>query len=432
MQYEIYRKSNPGDVSKKSMVKYIHTRRRKESDSYVNLYVKGTGRNNFDNAIVRYNNDIYLSNDSKYQGLQLLVIKRRNMQLIYRMFFDTFNSAPNKQFQSTFLQYSYNEDGSIKTETVNKIITKTGNYDAANDLYYRLSKLDNTVFLVLVSCFGWERYFTVELVDLLAKFGALNILEFKQFFSTRKTQQINKDESLFQEDSVLKKHNNYHPFAFVSIPWLGPARGFESIRTNKGNYLSVKNIPQAELLIRIKYNPYSRIYNFDQEQYHKRFSYSDDYKDLFNAPDYSLRNVLPLLLYSNTTSDYNLGFDIFDPNTNLDYPQNKQNKTLNQKFQTELDRVVLGDNVYALRRDSSGAVYQDGIDISTKDFFAYYNATAYYGLECKWPYNINSAECADISKLPMANDFFRCKIGASPQLCSQNLTDSTYFPGYDT
>ena len=74
------------------------------------------------------------------------------------------------------------------------------------------------------------------------------------------------DNLTFLPNDIIPIHNLYHPYAFVGIPNIGPGNGYESIKSNKGHYLTVEGLPYAELNVRLKFNRITRNYQFDYEQ----------------------------------------------------------------------------------------------------------------------------------------------------------------------
>jgi hypothetical protein len=413
-----YRISSQYGVSQYSDIKYFFTKRKNRSEKYINLYVKGTGRNNHDNAIVKINDTTVLENGN-FQGLALVIISRYNFSVKEIQYYDTYVKQEPTVSSFQKVTYSYRQDGSLKNEveTVEKKVSNR--YTNAIALYNKLLTLTEDKLFVLVSCYGWERYFTQELTDLLARYGALNILELKSFLRTDDL------DTSINNRSVLNKHFYYHPYALIGIPNIGPGNGYESLRTNKGHYLSTDNLPSAELLVKFKFNKYARNYYFHTKQPHPRYSYKDDYDYLFKAEDYSLSNVIDLLLYKNTTTSNNYGFSIYDKAIDKEtiFPH------ITGVYETELDRVVFGQGIGAKRYTVKGDLLQEGKVIKDEVYYTYYNNNVYNKKEC----NINKPDdsCPTVDMLLLSNPILQCKIGLTPNVCLTNKRYEFLFPGYN-
>jgi hypothetical protein len=360
-------------------------------------------------------NDIKVYENGGYVGLALILIQRSNFAIKEISLYDTHSKKDStiRTVDKTF--YAYNADGSVRKITQEVKQLTSDNYSAATDLYNKMLSLEEDKIVILVSCYGWERYFTTELADLLAKYGALNILELKGFL-------INNDlDSKINNKNVLNKHFYYHPFAFIGIPNIGPGNGYESLRTNKGHYLSTDNLPYAELLVKFKYNKYARNYYYDARQYYPRYNYKDDFDYLFKAQDYSLSNVIPLLVYKNMTTPSNTGFSIYDKTNNKEFEF-----PFSGVYETELDRVVFGEGVGAKRYSLNGTLIQDGISLNETSYYEYFNSHVRNNAECT---NASQA-CPNGHLLQLNNPILQCKIGLTPHICSDNANYQYLFPGY--
>jgi hypothetical protein len=404
-------------ASQYSDIQYFFTKRIVRTEKYVKLYVKGTGRNNHDNALVKIN-DITVFENGKYQGLALLVIERANFQVKEILYYDTISKEDPNTTTVQKTTYSYKQDGTLNkiVESVDKKITTK--YSNAMALYNKLLSLTEDKLFILVSCYGWEKYFTPELADLLTKYGALNILELKTYLTKEDL------DTKINQKSVLNNHYYYHPYAFVGIPNIGPGNGYESFRTNKGHYLSTNNLPSAELVIKFKYNKYARNYYFDDRQYYPRYSYKDDYDYLFKSEDYSLRNVIDLLLYKNITTTINTGFSIYDNINNKEVIYSSGGV-----LETELDRVVFGPGVGAKRYSVNGTIIQDGKVLEDEMYYSYYYSNVFNNMECNLN-NINSA-CPSSDLLGLNNPILQCKIGLTPNFCFKNIKFEFLFLGFN-
>ena len=125
----------------------------------------------------------------------------------------------------------------------------------------RIRAYNYNYFIVVVSQHSWELQFSKELGEALLHCGALNIAEMAAHFSPRFG-----NRTTFQDiynNSRMTRTNEYHPYAFVGIPGLSPGMGFERLRANQGFYLHTGNYPFAELLVNLRYNSLTSMYNFE-------------------------------------------------------------------------------------------------------------------------------------------------------------------------
>ena len=398
----------------------------KINSNHISLYVKGTGRNNHDNSILKLNNQEILVN-GLYQGLALIIFDRVDMSVSEISYFDTMNPPANDTISTNFIEFSYNEEKNEVLEVNKEILVPNVNIFPSTLLFRKLLSLTERNMIVLISCYGWEKYFNNELIDLLVKFGALNLVEFKTFINLENS----KTEKVFSEN-ILKKSFYYHPFAFVGIPNIGGGNGFESIRSNKGHFLTSLNLPFAELLIKIKYNEKTLNYYFDENQFNPdKKIYSDDYDYLFNSKDYSLKNLYDLLIFSNTPTNKNNIFVIYNPNKFIQKFLSK-NLIISSKniYQTQFDIVTFGYDIGTLRIDSEGNQYQDGIELSKLPYYEFYLNVGLNKKDCPPPYNSKISECIGLELFNLKVPILQCKIGLTPQVCITNEMKEFYFGGY--
>jgi hypothetical protein len=114
-------------------------------------------------------------------------------------------------------------------------------------------------------------------------------------------------------NQTYTQHNLYHPYSFIGIPGLPPGHGFEKLRSNQGFYLTTANQPFAEMVVRLRWNRLTQMYNFDQHQYNPANHFIDDFDAIFNAPDISLRAVWPKIYQAEVPAYYNFRTNIYLP-----------------------------------------------------------------------------------------------------------------------
>ena len=412
-----------------SDIKMVYAKRTNPDSYQVNLYVKGTGRNNHDNVIVRLGKNELLKHGS-FMGLYLIILDRNNLAVEHMKEYNTFLKGPKRTITTPVIDYSVNEEGVVSAVTNEKQVTILNDYQYANELYEKLRSLNETKMIILVSCYGWEKYVTSELLDLLGSYGALYIREFKNineedykdpFFNSWKNQEL------------IKKRPYYHPLAFVGVPNMTSGLGYESIRHNKANFIDTKNIPQAELLVRLRWYTYHKNYFFDDDILGKhKLTYSDSYDLTFKSKDFSLLNLIPLLHYSNHTLGFNLGFNIFNDNIKVDVKQTKPIDEEGNPYQTQYDKVTLGDKVGADRYSYLGVNYQVGKDLREQDYYDFYYSIVHEEKLCTPPYenSIVKKECPK-SSFNKTIPILACQTGIAPHVCDSNVNNKTnIFSGY--
>jgi hypothetical protein len=405
------------------MEKLVYTRK-KDFNSYdVNLYVKGTGRHNHENAVVKLG-DTVLFNSGKYMGLGLVILNRNTLAVDFINTYNTFLRGNDKTITGITLEYDVNEEGTVSYAQVEKQITKSDEREFADSLYNKIKSLNETSIVILTSVYGWEKYMTNELCDLLATMGAVNIREFKNIEEEEfKDPMYNK----WSNQNLVKKRPYYHPYAFIGIPNIPNGMGYESLRNNKANFMSTKNIPQAEILVRLRYYPYHKNYFFDNKIVgdHK-LAYSDSYNLVWNSTNFSLLNMMPLLMYANKTLGYNLAFTIYNHNIKKDVIQNKTDDTQDQLFKTAFDNAVFNSTTAARRFTFLGQLYQskNSTDFTKLCHYNFFKATVLDEKTCEPPYSENALnpQCPLLALDCFQQDIpiLKCKTGLAPHICSSN------------
>jgi hypothetical protein len=348
------------------------------------------------------------------------------MSVIDISYYDTLNSPAKKKVKTvTYTDYSYDViTNELVAEIKQKDIVDKIEYPS-NLLNEKLKKLTEKHIIAIVSCYGWERFITHDLIDTLLKFGALNLLEIKTFINLENA----RTDSTFDYDIVNKTHF-FHPFAFVGIPNIGATNGFESLRTNKGHFLTVTNLPFAELLVKIKFDEKSLNYYFDKEQYKDKSFYSDDYEFLFDSIDYSLKNLIDLIIYANTPHNNNYLFSIYDSNKFIQKYLPKSATTHQIMYATTFDEVTLGKNIGPQKKNSDGVIFQEGLIIEKVVYYNYYYQVALNKTDCPPPYTANIPQCPSLVLLERDIPILKCRIGLTPQVCQDNLKKEFIFQGY--
>ena len=411
-----YKISSRFTTSQFSEVKLIPLQK---ANTKVNIFVQGTGRNNHDNAIVTLNNNIILKH-GKFQGLVAITLNRKNLSVSSIKFFDTYHENTQNEIKTVeYIKYSYDENGNIITNNENTTIETIDPISENNNLLKFLEEITMSKILIIVSCYGWEKFFLYETAEYLSIFGALKIKEMANSFFFKS------NEDKFKDQTILNQNLYHHPYAFIGIKGIGVGNGFEVIQTNKGNYLSTENLPHAFLIVSLSFNKFNRAYYFNYQQDFIDNYNLINYDYLYNSLDLSLKELFPFLLHSNLSSSTNSQFNIYDKNTLTDnlLPFDSNNDNNNNIYQTELDRVVVGDGIGVMRSYFKGGIYQNGINIYEMEYYNFYLNAGLKSIECLPPYNVDNESCIDpniIHNYTYDIPIIMCGIGIQPQLCEGN------------
>ena len=427
IKYKIISKSSNAE-SLFSNIKLISL---KHNIERVSLFIKGTGKNHHNNSFVKINNKIILNN-GKFFGLCAIILNKKDLSVNSINYFDTYSKNEEIEEETkTYTKYSYDSKGNIQTNSDTITIKKDKILYENNKLIDLINnKIDFGQILIIVSCFGWEKYFTYETAELLTNFGALKIKELNYAFYTKN------NEDKFKYNNVLGDNYYHHPFAFVGSKNLGMGNGFEVIQTNKGNYLSTENLPFAEILVTLNYNYLTHSYEFDKIQKYQENYRLINYNYLHNSLDLSLNNLISFLVHSNLTSSINSHFNIYNPivQANIQMDFDEENDNCYFVYQTELDRVVIGNNLGSIRTDYNGDIYQGGFNVYFLDYYNFYYNVVFNGLICKPPFTPNDKECLDPN---ITNNYdydipiLMCGIGIQPQICANNENYEYLFEGFN-
>ena len=400
--------------SKESDIKIVTLKHR---NNKINIYIKGTGRNNHDNAEI-YLNSIKIFEHGKYQGLACIVLNRKDLSFVDVELFDFFNNhTVTSTIYEDFINYSYDNDGNIVKNVIRKKVTKDNVLSVEQKFENFLKRIKMSQLLIIVSCYGWEKYFTYQAAERLSNFGALKIKELaKSFYFDRNEDDLNGND-------ILGKNLYFHPYVFMGIKNIGQGNGYEVVQSNKGHYLTTEGLIPAEIIVTMKYNKYNMAYFFDREQKFQYLNNLINYHYLYNSLDFSLKNLFPFLITANQTTKNNLHFNIYNENKHevIMLPESALTGD-NRVYQTELDRVVYGNNIGGMRTKYNGEIYQNGKSIKELEYYDFY-MSAWEGKNCLPPYIPNGKEC--ISPYLVDNYIYdipliMCKIGVEPQICKNN------------
>ena len=99
-------------------------------------------------------NNNQILNSGLFQGLALIILNRSNLSVKEINFYNT--NIPGKTENKTlqFLDYSHST-----VKNITKSIIKENKYKQSQNLFKRISALNEDVLFILVSCYGWELYF---------------------------------------------------------------------------------------------------------------------------------------------------------------------------------------------------------------------------------------------------------------------------------
>ena len=384
-------------------------------ENKVNIYLKGTGKNNHDNAEV-YLNNINIFKHGKFQGLACIILNRKNLSIMDIKYFNTY------QKNNTIIKYTDNftkfevdssNNETISNTTTQKTINKTNILIESENLIKFLNKLKTNQILIILSCYGWEKYFTYEVAETLTKFGAIKIKELASSFYFKN------NEDSHKEKNILGKNKYFHPYAFLGIKNIGQGNGYEVIQTNKGHYLTTEGLIPAEIIVSMKYDKNNMAYFFDMNQKYQYNLINHNY--LFESLDFSLNNLFILLFFKNQTSTYNFHFSIYNENKD-DITYLNKSELENGIYQTELDKVVFGENIQSVKTDYNGNIYQNGTCIKELKYYNFYESNI-KGINCLPPYTPNGNECISpnlIDEYKYNISLIMCGIGVQPQICKNN------------
>ena len=106
----------------------------------------------------------------------------------------------------------------------------------------------------------------------------------------------------------------------------------------------------------------------------------------------------------------------------------------NEVYQTELDRIVYGNNIGGVRTKYDGEIYQNGKAITELEYYDFYMSML-EGKTCLPPYTPNGKECISpdlFENYQYDIPLIMCKIGVEPQICKNN-NDFIFndFQGFD-
>lgn len=209
-----------------------------ERNEYAYVYLKGTGLNNFDASEVRIDNNTIVYNPF-FRGLYLVVLDRRTLECVEQRTFDTLDVPKHETFlgyQSAYYTNNYSVDafgGFRKPESerqIDMVWNRTNIFKYANNMAETIARFDQTHFIIVVSNYAWESYFSEELGRTLENCGAFLIKEFLHLAAARFGDFTRVHD--FASHEQLHKTKLYHPYAMIGIPGLAPGMAYEQLRSN--------------------------------------------------------------------------------------------------------------------------------------------------------------------------------------------------------
>ena len=175
--------------------------------------------NNHNSTVFKVDNHTILDH-AYFIGLYLAVLDRRTLKLEWSEFYNT-TTVPYLH------EFGYNSTGPWNLK---------GNYSVIDDFVIsrtmaeKIREYDYNYFIVVLSNYAWEPFFSKELGEALHHCGALNIAEMTYHFSPRFGNGTTFED--IYNKSKYTRTNKYHPYAFVGIPGLSPGQGYERLRSN--------------------------------------------------------------------------------------------------------------------------------------------------------------------------------------------------------
>lgn len=134
----------------------------------------------------------------------------------------------------------------------------------ANEMAKKIREYDSNYFVIVVSNYGWESYFSEDLGNTLEDYGAILIKEFTWSASARYGNFTQTHD--FQNTEMLQKTRMFHPYAFIGIHGLPPGQAFEKLRSNRGIYVHRSPLPHADIKLRLRFNNLIGMYSFDVQE----------------------------------------------------------------------------------------------------------------------------------------------------------------------
>jgi hypothetical protein len=112
---------------------------------WVNLRLKGTGRNNHNSSVFMVD-DTVLLNHAFFKGLYLAVLDRRDLSLAYSGFFNT----------STLPTVPNNLTGEPQIKQLHGEFEFIDDFGIAHQMARRIKMYDHNFFIVVISQYSWE------------------------------------------------------------------------------------------------------------------------------------------------------------------------------------------------------------------------------------------------------------------------------------
>lgn len=187
----------------------------------VNFQVRGMGKNAPDYTVIEVNQQIiYQRRDET--GLVLAVFSRLDFSLRWLRTYDTHR---------------------LRNQSV----------DMARDL----RRFNHTYFVVVASTIAWEWHASQTLVRAMEFCGAYHFGQWAHIFA----EQPHYASNMSDLQQVASQDEFGHPYAFIGIPGIGTAMGWESLMYNSGHYMAATlKVSQAVIRGIAYYDYISRMY----------------------------------------------------------------------------------------------------------------------------------------------------------------------------
>ena len=123
-----------------------------------------------------------------FKGLYLIVLDRRTLETVHIGKYNTIQTRDHDTVLGTSVywyhqDYIINEDGNFvesgnPVEDPDIVYNKTDNFYNSNQMAKKIREYDSNYFIVVVSNYAWESYFSEDLGRTLENCGAFLVKEF--------------------------------------------------------------------------------------------------------------------------------------------------------------------------------------------------------------------------------------------------------------
>jgi len=396
---------NPSDCSEWSPVQNAHTVLSASADK-INIYMRGTGKNAPNYTYISVNNQtIYYRRDET--GLVLAIFSRLDFSLHWLKTYDTHRSR----------------DQSVQMSS-------------------DIRQFNQSFFVFVASTIAWEWHTSRTLARTLEYCGAFHFGQWAHVFA----EQGHYESTISDIQQTASQDEFGHPYAFIGIPGIGTAMGWESLMYNTGNYLGGKtvNVPKA-IVAGIAYYDYTaRLYRLSDITSTKADFYlkgTSPARETLHNPvpvrkvkpatnmvppmrDYipyvgTLQNHITKLIEANgTVPPYNFAFALM---TVADV--RKKDPRPERYWVTELERVWSGSS--ARYWPHNGSSLLKGVELDERNCSYYvYHGYLDASPELCGPDGSYCCEAIDVAGFQAA----ACDVGVAPTVCANvtvmNLTSN--------